>query len=82
MLTWLTETGSLVYKASNLLIRLEILASAAIDDSIEWRYPFEEIGFVFLDFSGVSSHWMFFRPDFLINLTLDFHSFARIPLST
>jgi len=46
----------MVSRASILLIRLEILALAAMNDSIEWRPPFEEIGFVFLDFSGVSSH--------------------------
>jgi len=52
----LTETGSLVSRAFTLLIGLEILTSAAMDDSIEWRTPLEEIGFVFLDFSGVGSH--------------------------
>jgi len=31
-----------------------------MDDSIEWRSPFEEIGFVFLYFSGVGSIGWFF----------------------
>ena len=56
MLTWFTETGSLVSRASNLLIRVAILASVAMNDSIEWRPPFEEIGFEFLEFLLVSFH--------------------------
>ena len=59
-LTWLTTVGSLVYRNSILLIRLEILVSTAINDSIEWRLPFEELKFVFLDFSEVDFHWMVF----------------------
>jgi len=43
----LTGTSFLVSRAFILLLRLEILASVAMDDSIEWRPPFEEIGFVF-----------------------------------
>jgi len=49
-------SGSLVSRACNLLIRLEILASTTMDDSIEWRPHLEEIRFVFLDFLGVGSH--------------------------
>ena len=42
--------GSLVSKASSLLARLANLALLAMDDSIEWRPPFEEIEFEFLEF--------------------------------
>jgi len=56
----LTGTGFFVSRHSILLIRLKILASAAMDDSIEWRLPFEEIGFAFPYFSGVGSHWRVF----------------------
>jgi len=31
-----------------------------MDDSIEWRPPYEERQFVFLDFLVVGSHWMVF----------------------
>jgi len=59
-----------------------ILASAAMDDSIEWRSPLEEIRFVFIDFSGVGSHWRVFWLSSQINPTLDFYPFARISLGT
>jgi len=59
-LIWFTGTGSLVSRSFNLLDRLEILASAAMDDFIEWIPPFEEIELVSLDFSEVGSHWMVF----------------------
>jgi len=38
-----------------------------MNDSIEWRPPFEEIGFVFLDFLGVGPHWMIFLARFSNN---------------
>jgi len=56
----LTGTGSLISRDSILLLRLEILASTVIDDSIEWRPLFEEIEFVFLEFLGVDSYWKVF----------------------
>ena len=55
-MTWFTINDSFVSRAFNLLIRLSILASAAMGDSMEWIPPLEEIGFVFLDFSRVGSH--------------------------
>jgi len=45
-----------ISRAFNLHIRLAILASTVIDDSMEWRLPFEESGFIFVDFSGVDFH--------------------------
>ena len=50
-LTWFTRAGSLVSRTFSLLIRLTILTSTAIDDSIEGRPPFKEIWFMFLNFS-------------------------------
>jgi len=49
-------TCSLVSKTSSLLARLANLALLVMDDSIEWRPPFEEIEFEFLEFSLVDSH--------------------------
>ena len=42
--------ADLVSKASGLLARLAKLASLAMDDSIEWRPPFEEMGLSSLRF--------------------------------
>ena len=72
----------MVSRASILLIRLEILVSTSMDDFIEWRPFFEEMGFVFLDFSEDVTIGGFFRLDFQINLTLGFYPFARMPLDT
>ena len=58
------ETGSLVSKTYSLLARFAILSSAAMDDSIEWGPPFEEMEFEFLEFSLVGSHWMVFSAIF------------------
>ena len=52
LIDWL---GSLIFKASSLLARLANLASLAMDDSTEWRPPFEEIELEFLEFSLVGS---------------------------
>jgi len=49
-------TCSLVSKASSPLARLANLDSLSMDDSIEWRPPFEEIEFEFFEFSLVGSH--------------------------
>ena len=55
-LTWLTGTGFFVSKTFSLLATFAILASAAIDDSIERRPPFEEMEFEFLKFLLVDSY--------------------------
>ena len=55
-MTLLTGLGSLVSKTSSLLARLANLDSLVMDDSIEWRPPFEEIEFEFLELSLVGSH--------------------------
>ena len=81
-LTWLTTVGSLVYRNSILLIRLEILALAAMDDSIEWKHPFEEIELVFLDFSRVGSHWCVFLARSSNKSHPWFSSFCKIPRGT
>ena len=70
----------MVSRAFILLIRLVILASEAMDDSMQWRPPFEEIGLVFLDFSEVSSHWMVFSVRSSNISHSWFYPFARIPL--
>ena len=78
-LTWFAEVGSLIFKTFSLFIRLATLASAAIDDSMEWRSPFEDMGLLFLDLSEVSSiGWSSpLNPEIII--TLDFHPFTRSP---
>jgi len=43
---WFTETGSFVLRIFSLLARLAVLASVAMDDSMEWLPPFEEIELV------------------------------------
>ena len=48
--------GSLVSRASILLIRVAILASAAMDDSRDRSPPLEAIDCEFLDFSEAGSH--------------------------
>ena len=48
--------GSFVSKASILLIRVAILASAVMNDSKDRSPPFESIDYEFLDFSEVGSH--------------------------
>ena len=80
-MTLLTGTGSLVSKTFSLLARFAILASAAMDDSIEWRPPFEEMEFEFLEFSLVDSHWMVFSTRFSYNPILHFPPFERSPLA-
>ena len=68
-------TWILVSKASSLLARLANLASLAMDDSIEWRSPFEEMEFEFLEVSLVGSHWMVFSARFSYKSHLLFSSF-------
>jgi len=70
-----------VSRSSSLLTRLGILASAVMDDSMEWIPPLEEIGFVFLNFLGVGSHWMTFSVNPTINPTFSFYPFARTLLA-
>jgi len=52
----LTLVGSFVSRASILLIRVAILASAAINDFKDMSPPFEAIDWEFLGFFEVSSH--------------------------
>ena len=54
-----------------------------MDDSIEWRPPFEEMEFEFLEVSlvEVPIGWSF-PLDSHINFFLNFHPSARIPLDT
>ena len=59
-LTLFTEACSLVSRASSHLIKLAILVSVAIDDSMEWRTPFEEMRLLFQNLSGVGSYWIGF----------------------
>jgi len=56
----LTGTGFLVSKTFRLLARFVVLASAVMDDSIEWRPPFDVMKFELLEFLLVDSHWMVF----------------------
>ena len=56
----MTGLGSLVSKTFSLIARFTILALLAMDDSIDWRPPFEEMEFEFLEFSLVGFHWMVF----------------------
>jgi len=81
-LTRFTRIDSFVSRVFSLLIRLAILVSTVINDSMKWRSSFEEIWFVFLDFSRINSHWMVFSVRSLNNSHLDYHPFARIPLGT
>ena len=53
---WLTLAGPLVSRASILLIRVTILASAVMDDSRDMSPPLEGIDCEFLDFSEAGSH--------------------------
>ena len=78
----MTGLGSLVSKVSNLLARLDNLASLAMDDLIDWRPPFEEMEFEFLEVLLVGSIGWFFQLDSHINLILHFHPFTRILLGT
>jgi len=75
----LTGLGFLVSKAFSLLVRLANLASLAMDDSIEWRPPFEEMVFGFLEFSLVGSHWMVFLARFSYKSHPSFSSFYKNP---
>jgi len=50
-----------------------------MDDSIEWRLPFEEMEFVFLEFSLVDSHWMIFSARFSYKYHPSFSSFYKNP---
>ena len=51
----------------------------AMDDSIEWRPPFEEIEFEFLEFSLVGFHWMVFLAKFSYKSHPSFLSFCKNP---
>ena len=55
-LIWLTLAGSFVSRASILLIRVTILASAAIDDSKDRSPPLEAIDCEFHDFFEAGTH--------------------------
>jgi len=50
-----------------------------MDDSIEWRPPFEEIEFEFLNFSLVGSHWMVFSNRFSYKSHPSFSFFYKNP---
>ena len=51
-------------RTSTLLARFAILASLAMDDSIEWRPPFKEMEFEILEISLVGSYWIVFLARF------------------
>jgi len=53
-----------------------------MDDSFEWRPPFEEMELEFLEFSLVGFHWKVFQLDPHINPILNSHPSARILLGT
>jgi len=78
----LTGLSSLVSKASSFLAIFAILASAAMDDSIEWRPSFEEMEFEFLEFSEVGSYWMVFSARFSYKSHPSFLSFCKNPFGT
>jgi len=78
-LGWLTGTGSLVFKTFSLLARFAILASAVMNDSMEWRPLFQVMEFEFLEFSLVGSHWMVFSARFLNKSHPSFSSFCKNP---
>ena len=76
----MTGLGSLVSKASSLLVRFAILASLAMNDSIEWRPPFEEMEFEFLELSlVVGSYWMVFSARSSYKSHPSFSSFFKNP---
>ena len=81
-LTWFPGTGSLVSRGFSLHIMLENLASVTMDVSMEWRPPFDEVGLLFLDLSGVGSHWIVFSAKTSYISTLHAHSFSKIPIDT
>jgi len=48
-----------------------------MDDSIEWRPPFEEMEFEFLELSLVDSHWMIFSARSSYKSHPSFSSFCK-----
>ena len=78
-LIWLTLAGFFVSRASILLIRVAILASAAMDDSKDRSPPFDAINCEFLSFSVVGSYCRVFSGRSSNKSHLGFHPFARTP---
>ena len=76
---WLTLVGSFISRASSLLIRVVILASAAMDDSRDMSPPFEFIDCEFLDFSEVGSHCRVFSAKSSYKSQFWFSSFCKNP---
>ena len=52
-----------------------------MDISIEWIPPFDEVGLLFLDLSGVGSHWMVLSAKSPY-ISLHIHRFSKNPLGT
>jgi len=48
-----------------------------MDDSIEWKPPFEEMELEFLEFSVFGSHWMVFSARFSYKSHPSFSSFYK-----
>ena len=78
----MTGLASFVSKPFSLLARFTILVSTAMNDLIEWRPPFEEMEFEFLEHSLVGSHWMVFSARFSYKSHHSFSSFCKNPLGT
>jgi len=81
-LIWLTLAGSFVSRASILLIRVAILASAAMVDSKDKSPHFEAIDCEFLDFSEVGSHCRVFSTRSSNKFQSWFSSFFKNPPDT
>ena len=75
----MTGLDFLISKPFSLLARFAILASAAMDDSNEWRPPFEEMEFEFMEFELVGSHWIVFSARFSYTSHPSFSSFCKNP---
>ena len=73
----MTLAGSFIFRASILLIRVSILASATMDDFKDRSPPFEVIDCEFLGFFKVAPIAGSSQLDFQTNPNPDFHPFAR-----
>ena len=76
-LIWLTLAGSFISRASILLIRVVILASAVMGDSRDRSPPLEAIDCKFLGFFEAGSHCRFSQLNPQINPNPGSHPSAR-----
>ena len=73
----MTLAGSFISKASIFLIRVAILASAAMDDFRDRSPPFEALDCEFLGFFEAGSHYRVFSTKSSNKLYSDSHPFTR-----